>query len=202
MRTAWNSCIADSPQLQVATFMVPLDRTEKATDSRPNPLLLKILPAFFGSTHRTGQTVDEIIDQLPWSEDKQWSEAIARPTASWRKKFKECPPKRHNFKFGDMHRRMSSGRNLANMDVVFSTVVRRFFRLVDGGTYDELFIGNSKDVRTYKVYDCHDSHEIKESEVFERVHRAWLFERPFPLLGEGVKNNQQGKVLHTQTKES
>ncbi|KAF2843911.1 hypothetical protein T440DRAFT_473814, partial [Plenodomus tracheiphilus IPT5] len=74
----WIKCITDSPQLQVSLFMKPLERSKKAPDSQPNPLLLKLFPALFESTGETVKTVNQIINELPWCKEKQWSEAIAQ----------------------------------------------------------------------------------------------------------------------------
>lgn len=93
----WKKVIMTSSELQVSLFIQPLKSSKEAPDSQPNPLLYKVFPALLEWGDGSEKTVNEIIDELPWSKDEQWSEAIARPTASWRKMYTEKPSKHHVF---------------------------------------------------------------------------------------------------------
>jgi hypothetical protein len=165
----WKNCIRNSPQLQVSLFMEPLESKE-ASDSQPNPLLLKIFPALFWSTGETTKTVNQIIDALPRSKNKEWSEDIAQPEASWRKMYTEQPPKHHVFwDFGNGYGRGTSSNDSRTMDTIFFKMVQGLFLLDIGATYNKLCMKDHPNERKYCLYEGSVGKKVKSLQNFDRV---------------------------------
>jgi hypothetical protein len=164
----WNICIAKSTQLQVSLFLKPL-KSKEAPDNQPNPLLLKIFPALFWSTGETAKTVNQIIDALPWSKNKQWSETIARPTASWRKMYTEQPPKDHVFEFEEKYGCLTPSNIPGNMGTLFFKIVRGLFLPNLGATYNKLCMEDDPNERRYWLYEGSVGEKVRLWQNFERV---------------------------------